>query len=193
MKKEILDEPILDSFVDFLDKEEVILWTNATEERLTALDYSYEKNNTLITPQQFSTSFIISFSMAMLIYIFSAKSIDVQSLVLGGIIGGFYISILHLLKSAPPHLEAYVITSKRILFKASYFPENEIHQIHFSQIKDFNPKLNSDTSISYFLVIKDPKSVSFKTLEHHQPTLDKIKDVEAVTQFLRQGIKNANA
>ena len=189
MKKEILDIPIRDSFIDFLDKGEKLLWTNATEERMSELNYSYKENNTIITPEQFVTAFIISFSIGLLFYIFSAKSADLQSLIFYSIIGGIYICIFHLLKRAPPHLEAYVITPKRILFKTSYFPNNEIHQIYFSQIKDFIPQSNRIRSMSFILVIKDPKSVHFKTLERHHPTLENIKDFDEVTKLLRQGIQ----
>ena len=76
-----------------------------------------------------------------------------------------------------------------------------MHELLFSQIKNFIPLKNGQGEIAFILTVKGPQSIPFTTYalqyrksgeQRHQPTLENIKDLKKVTKLIRQGIQQNN-
>lgn len=191
MKKLILDTPFRDSFSDFLDKGETILWQENPR-----LNISYF-NHILKEPiEQLLIAIVIVLFLTFYLMEFIGP--------LGGIIIFLtYVIIEHFwvnFRNIKNKKTLYAITQKRIFFSFKTLNKATIHSINFIDIKNF--QINHDKydkkSNTVFLSLKNPTSISFTTYNlkngegRHQPTLELIKDAKTVSNLLLNGIKNAN-
>ena len=99
------------------------------------------------------------------------------------------------------HPTKYAITTKRILFRLSHLPKNEIHDIPFTRINNCIVTTTKANSATIFLSVKNPQLIPFETYKisyskaeerRHQPTLELVKNVNQVAELIRKGIENAN-
>jgi hypothetical protein len=166
MKNQTLDAPIRDSFFDFLEKGEKILWQGETDLK--------------------QTSYSPSIEVMILVFFLNIVISLIQK-------------IINIGKNKKTE---YAITSKRILFRLAHWKKNKIHDIPFSEIKNLLIVRDEKNRIAtIFLVVKNPTQINFDTFEildkrksekRHQPTLENIKDIDKVTQLIRQGIQQNN-
>lgn len=199
MKNEILDTPIIDSFEDFLDKGEKIIWRGFSVEHKDSI---YRRNKDGIYAINFKNLFF---------YIFGSSIELTAALVLGFLFGVyniiailtswiFYViifCILLLFLAFQAYVKKrrnneYVITSKRILFQFAHLPKNDIQQIIFSELKDCIVNLDADGFGNLYLAAKNPENLPDKLFTDHSPKLDRIKNHEGAADLIRDGIKNAN-
>ena len=192
MKNEILDELTRDSFADFLEKGETILWRGnpRLNKSLFYIILSDLKNH----------FFGVVISLIILTLFFK--------IFFGLLVGIFVFSILLLFhhawvffKNRKKQQTLYAISQKRIFFSFNDPNETNIHIVDFTELENFivtqdNFQLEVST---FFLGVKNPSSITFTTYNlknsnrRHQPTLELIEDYKIVSKLLREGIKNANA
>jgi len=197
MKKEILDEPFADSFSDFLEKGETIIWTdNAQSPDFAVVPIGQKFWN--LNPGQGVKVFLY---VCLTILCFYFLTLFAPYIV--GIIFILGITILFFRKRNTFHkaVAEYAITSKRILFKSNISKKREILQIPFLEIKNCLVVNGENKRGTIFLVVKRPKLIPFDTYalnddgaieRRHQPTLENLKDIDQVAQLIRQQIQQNN-
>ena len=190
MKKEILDAPFRDSFSDFLEKGEEIVWTYSPNDAPTFIGEKGSNLGVAFLAMGFAAPFIF----ALLYWSFSIKIPIVLAL----------LAVLLFFRKKRMQRGAkrtqYVITQKRIFFQLPSFSKNKIQEIPFLDLKSMIVTTNGNGLGTIFLVAKNPESVTFdtyaldgdETKKRHQPTLELIENPEEVAQLIRQGIQNAN-
>lgn len=181
MKNQILDELTRDSFSDFLEKGETILWEGQPEKN--KLTFIHEIILFLITN-------FISFVTTVI----STQKYTIGIMILIIIFTVMVISRIKRIQRMKTTY--YAITQKRIFFQFYHKKQKTIHQIHFSNVK--NIFLDVTPEVIY-IGIKTPSQINFSTYnfnlileKRHQPTLELIKDIEQVAQLIRQGIQQNN-
>ncbi len=184
MKKEILDEPIRDSFFDFLEQGEKVLWEGEPVKDYTYLFISYV-----------FVSFLIL--LGLVIYS-SSKSWFALILFMTFIIVPFVYTNFKQLKRK--NEVRYAITQHRVFFRQKINREIQIDSISFKHIPRVYLNNNDDYSktgnISFLL--KKPAKGKFWTYTidnnhpHELPTFEHVKNPKEIIQLLQQQIKNAN-
>ena len=191
MKNQILDEPIRDSFSDYLDKGETILWSENPR-----LNISYF-NHILKEPVE---QLIIAIAIVLFLTFYLLEFL--------GPLGGILIFLTYLIiehfwvgfRNIKNKTTLYAITQKRIFFSFNPLTKATIHSINFMDIKNFQINQNNfdKKSNTVFLSLKNPTSITFTTYNlkngegRHQPTLELIEDAKTVAELIHQGIKNTN-
>jgi hypothetical protein len=181
MKKLILDEPIRDSFADYLAKGETILWRGQPQS--THLTFIHEIILFLITNFISFVTTVVStqrYTLGIVIFLIISTVIVISR-----------IKRIQRMKTT-----YYAITQKRIFFQFYQKKQKAIHQIHFSNVTNILLDVTPDV---IYIGIKNPSQINFDTYnfnliveKRHQPTLELIKDMEQVTKLIRQGIKQNN-
>jgi len=200
MKNEILDTPFHDSFSDFLEKGETILWTKTFEEEIEIPLILNDEGQISFHLKKIRW-FIIFIIFLSIICLFVPNESGGLNWAFAGII--YVFGLVNLpryckIYGKKIHQTSYAITHKQILFRLAHLPKNEIHSIHFSQIKSFITLGNKLNKMTFILSIKNPESIPFVTYaidlgeQRHQPTLENIEDHQAVAKLIREGIKNEN-
>ena len=208
MKNQILDELTRDSFSDFLEKGETILWEASARKS----GYSITPTNTDTKPkkeQSIIKTLILDFLFELLFSVLGPIFLFIIYLILSPFLEeiGFWILglatflivfIFNRLKKKPAE---YAITNKRILFKSIQSKKIKIYEIPFSEINDCVVVKNKNKRGTIFLAVKNPEAIPFdtftildtnETAKQHQPTLENLKEVDKVAQFIRQGIQQNN-
>lgn len=191
MKNQILDDPIRDSFADFLEKGETILWRGNPQLNNSIFDIIVND----ILKHLFGVILILFF-------------LTIYFMELLGMFGGFVIFSIFLIiqhfwvvfKNKKKKQTLYAISQKRIFFSFTEQKETIIHTIEFQELNNFiiNQDKINNKSRTFFLSAKNPKSILFTTYNfknndrRHQPTLELIEDHQAVSKLLEEGIKNVN-
>jgi len=200
MKNEILDTPFLDTFEDFLDKDEKILWTGFTAENVDSIyirnkDGSYSLNygklflKILDFGMEFLTAvLIIGTPIAFYIFVEPATWKMYVPIIILFLLNFFFHYFIKNRRN-----NEYAITSKRILFQFARLPKNEIHQVLFSELKDCIVTLDKDHYGVIFLAAKNPQNLPDQLFEmdRHSPTLERIENPEEVAKIIRAVIRNA--
>lgn len=191
MKNQILDELSRDSFADYLEKGESILWRGTPQLNNSIFDIITND----IQKHFFGVIIILTFLTFYFMEFF-------------GIFGGFVIFSLFLIfqhswvvfKNKKKKQTLYAISQKRIFFSFTERKETSFHTIEFQELNNFiiNQNRINNKSKTFFLAVKNPKSISFTTYNfkdndrRHQPTLELIEDHNTVAKLLREGIENGN-
>lgn len=181
MKKQILDEQIRDSFFDYLDKGETILWRGHPEK--SNLTFIHE-----------IILFLVTNFISLVTTIVSTQKYTIGIVILLIISTVMVISRIKRIKRMKA--TNYAITQKRIFFQFYHKKQRTIHQIHFSNVKNILLDVTPDV---IYIGTKNPSQINFDTYnfnlileKRHQPTLELIKDIEQVAQLIRQGIQQNN-
>lgn len=189
MKKLILDTPFRDSFSDFLEKGETIIWRGTPRLNISYFNYILKK-----PLEQIPIFLLVTLFLTVFFLDFFGP--------LGGIIINFiFIIIQHFwveFNNRKKKRTHYAITQKRIFFSFKILTKTNIHTIYFSELLNF--QVNQDKfdrkENTFFLAVNNSKSIAFTTYnfkngeQRHQPTLELIEDAKTVSKLLRNGIKN---
>jgi len=205
MTKLILDTPYRDSFPDFLEKGETIIWEGQPSLKSEATSDEYEKY------MKFSFWGIIVIAICAMILT------GVSMFITGTLIIAVIIfKVLPYLFFFNKKKFNYAITQKQILFEIS---KKEIHTIPFADIKDIILVLSYDLEKieadyreaeqpvpefyrkegiekigTIFLVPHQPDSINFDTINlqdnerRHLPTLELLDDAAAVAKMIKERI-----
>jgi len=199
MGNEILDAPIRDSFQDFLHKDETIQWEKTIDEDIK-IPIIFNDEGTW----KFSFGKILNeilFTTGLSVFLFYVTYEKLIIFISPFIIFLISLFFYHKIYGTKIHPTKYVITTKRILFRLSHLPKNEIQDISFSQINNCIVTIDEGNSGTIFLAVKNPKDIPFETFTildnnekewRHQPTLESIDEVNLVAELIRKGIENAN-
>ena len=195
MKKEILDTPFQDSFSDFLEKGERIVWRNEVPILPRFLYRINEDGNEKI---DFFEVMKWGGTVVFVLYHIINESVPYKWIVLFCLV---VIIVTIISQRTERHqteiLPEYMITQKRVLFRLLEAPGKEIYEIPFSQIRNCIVVKNewSEKGVIFFAV-KNPETISFDTYGgdgiRSQPTFEDIENPDEVAQLIRQGIQNAN-
>lgn len=192
MKNQILDEPIHDSFADFMEKGETILWRGNPRLNKSHFDSILQDIIGHLT------------GVTIILFILTLHLKDFIGLWGGPVFLIIYLMIQHfwvIYINRKKKNTNYAISQKRIFFSFTNRKTTNIHILEFKELKNFianQDKFYSKTN-TFFLALKNPKSISFTTYNlkngerRHQPTLELIEDAKAVSKLLKEGIKNINA
>ncbi len=204
MKNQILDELTRDSFSDFLEKGEKILWQASAKKP----GYSIIPINNDTKPKK-EQSILMSIISNILFEIVGAMFLALVFFILSpfldeGAFWGLGLLILlfaffyNRLKNSPTK---YAITNKKVLFKSTQSRKVKFYEIPFSEINDCVVVENKNKRGTIFLAMKNPESIPFDSftildtkeiVKQHQPTLENIEDFDKVAQLIRQGIQQHN-
>lgn len=201
MKNEILDTPIRDSFEDCLHKDEIIQWEKTIDEDIQTPIIFNDEGQLKFNLRNLAYSLLVAISITALFFYYIPPGSNSNIILL------LFFSILiswlvrYKIYSTKIHPTQYAITSKRILFRLSHLPKNEIHDIPFSQIHYCNVTIEEGNSGTIFLTVKNSEVIPFETFTYveddkkewrHQPTLESIDEVNQVAELIRKGIENEN-
>ncbi len=169
MKNQILDEPIRDSFFDFLEKGETIMWKGQPELKEDSYEIDLGEGGIIFYLLFYK---IISPIFRKIIHI--GKNEKTEYAITSKRI------LFRLGHWKKDRIQDILFSQIKNLLITKY-EENAIGTI-FLVMK--NPAaVNFDT----FEIINHSKSE-----KRHQPTLENIKDIDKVTQLIHQGIKHNN-
>lgn len=197
MKKEILDTPFHDSFSDFLEKGETIIWTDS------AIDLKYVVAPIRSHSFQFTRNeqiIILLSSLLPIVYFFFHEELSKSKIIFAPlIIFGIAISFLRKKYNINDAVE-FAISPKRILIKSNHSKNRVIYEIPFSQINNCIVEEKKSGKGSIFLELKNLEKIPFEIYtfkdngeigKPHQPTLENIDDPQAVAKLIREGIEDA--
>ena len=197
MKNLILDTPFRDSFPDFLEKGETIVWEDS------AIDPKYAVTPTSKKRFEFNRNKIIITILAAIllgIYIIYHEELASSGTSLLIIAALLLLNVLNK-KHYGNDVAEFALSTKRVLIKSNHSKSRVIYQVPFSQLRNCIVEEKESGRGTLFLVLKNPSEVQFETFtikdngdieKRHQPTLENIEDPQAVAKLIRQGIKNAN-
>ncbi len=215
MKKLILDTPFCDSFSDFLEKGETIVWEGQPSWKS---GYQYDA-----TPDEYGNYMQFTFWSIVIIVIAAMILNGTSTLIIAcSIVAIIIFKILPSLMLSNKRNFKYAITQKQVFieFKKNIIGKQEIHSIPLSEIKDillvmtydlkrikaeyqeaaqpipgFYQKEGLDKIGTIFIVPHNPQAIKFDTVnlqnneKRHLPTLELLDDVNEVAKVIRQGIK----
>lgn len=191
MKNQILDTPFRDSFSDFLEKGETIVWQASAEKKEYSIAPTIPEKKK-ITIKSFSLDIIISIIFFVSFFYIEKFSEGLSFLLAFPIM--LLITLIVRLRSKPLK---YALTTDRVLFKSVISREIRIYEIPFSEINHCIIVENENQKGTIFLAIKNPDAITFDTLRNgekrHQPTLENIENPQAVAKLIREGIRKANS
>ncbi|MFK8009004.1 MAG: hypothetical protein AB8H03_21760 [Saprospiraceae bacterium] len=199
MNREILDIPFRDSFSDFLDKGETIVWKDS------AIELKYVIGPIRSHSLQFSRNEqIIIFITTMLpfVYFFFYEELGKSNMVLTPLV---IFSIFIYFFSGKYNISdavEFAISTKRILIKSNHSKQRIIYEIPFSQLSNCTVEEKKSGRGTILLALKNPNEIQFETFtikdkgeieKRYQPTLENIEDPQAVAKLIREGIKKSNS
>ena len=217
MKKLILDTPFRDSFPDFLEKGETIVWEGKPSLKSDSAFSSDPEDYNNYDRHAMVAVFIIG-----LIFLLTAEDTPYVAW-FSFIVLTFLAVILPAWMRKIKKNYSYAITQKQIIFqfKKNWFGKNNFHTILLSEIKDVIVVMKYDIEkmeeryaetyeavpVFYqtkaakkigtiFLVPRHPQMINFETTnlsnndKRHQPTLELLEDANAVAKIIREGIRN---
>lgn len=199
MKKIILDEPIRDSFADYLDKGETILWQFRPIPTNAITISTFRKQPIHIGLQELVSN--VGLTILLIGYVFFLSEANNPFHIFFTISFTLLILILSIIRIINISQKTeYAITQKRIFFRLAHLPEQEIQQIQFSEINNCVLSINKNGTGTIFLAVKDPANIPFDTYENletqkdsaakrSQPTLENVEEPQSVVQLIRQGIQ----
>ena len=197
MKKEILDTPFRDSFSDFLEKGETIVWQGSAIDPKYAVAPIY-KNYFNLNRREIIIMILAITLLGVYIFFYDVlKSPELSFLVLVA----FLLLNVFYTKYYRNDVAEFALTSKRILIKSNHSKYRVIYDIPFSQLNNCIVEEKKSGRGTIFLALKNPKEIPFETFtikdngeieKRHQPTLENIKDIDEVTQLIRKGIQQNN-
>lgn len=201
MKKQILDTPFRDSFEDFLHKDETIQWEKTINEEIEIPVIFNDEGQWKFSFGKLANNLLFAVGITIFFFYYSATDPNLILIFLPffTILIAFFIN--HRLYSTRIHPTQYAITTKRVLFRLSHLPKNEIHDIPFSQINNCIVTISEGNTGTIFLAVKNPQLIPFETFTildnnekewRHQPTLESIDEVNLVAELIRKGIENTN-
>ncbi|MFK8009006.1 MAG: hypothetical protein AB8H03_21770 [Saprospiraceae bacterium] len=184
MKNQILDEPIRDSFFDYLEKGEKVLW-----EGKPVINYNF----TIVV-----IWFILFLSPSYVSIYQSSKTWLSLSMFLILIVFPF---IYANFKQKRKQREVkYAITQNRIFFKQKVNKKIQINSISFEHIP--RVYLNNNTSLNtgdISFLLKKPAKGKFHTyhIDNNQalelPTFQQVENPKTIIKLLQQQIKKSNS
>lgn len=186
MKNEILDEPIRDTFSDYLQQGETIVWEGQP------------RQNNPFTGGFGVGVFIFCFYFLLMHDAFKPFTIPIIiSILVGHIVFTVY-------KNKKKGKTKYAISQKSVFFQIRSLGKTEIHTIPFEDLNnvivtenDFYLSFKKGIGVIH-LGHKNPAQLNFTTYDfditerRHQPTLELIEDVNKIAELIRQGIRNVN-
>jgi len=192
MKNQILDTPFRDSFSDFLEKGEEILWEHSPKKSMYAIRSVKSKfySNATIFKLLLGALLIgiFAYSIKTSVYWFNILFLPCI----------FIFTWINQKINFISNYSKYAITSKKILFKASS-KKVTVYQIPLSKIKNCLIGEQDGSKGTIFIVVKNPEEISFDTFfisssgnieKRHCPTLENIQHPEKIANLIRQGIQN---
>ena len=201
MKKEILDTPFRDSFEDFLHKDETIQWEKTIDEEIEIPVIFNDEGQWIFNYQLLIKPFLICSVFSFFFYFLTGSTNRPFGAFVPYIFWIVALPKAYRIYGTKSHPTKYAITTKRILFRLSHLPKNEIHDIPFSEINNCIVTISEGNTGTIFLAVKNPKLIPFETFTildnnekewRHQPTLESIDEVNLVAELIRKGIENAN-
>lgn len=183
MKNQILDEPIRDSFSDFLEKGERIVWS--------ASPRIYDPIN----------DNLVSIRAVGLIYLWFAVSFSLELGIGWGTLVCLVIFLLmafHTIWKNRKRSEIlYAVSQKRIIFQLPYDDKKKIHQIELKDILNVvvNERTIDKDHGTIYIAAKNPNLIPFDTYnlgsgeKRHQPTFEMIRKPQEVAKLIREGIQ----
>ena len=197
MKKPILDTPFRDSFSDFLEKGETIVWEDS------AIDPKYaitpiKKNFFQLTRHNIIITILTAVALGIYIFFYDQLVASGASLL---VIAFILLLSAFNKKHHKNDVAEFAISTKRILIKSNHSKNRLIYEIPFSQLNNCLVEEKKSGRGTIFLALKNPEEIQFETFtirdngeieKRHQPTLENIEDPQAVAKLIREGIKNAN-
>jgi len=190
MKNLILDELIPDSFSDYLEKGETIVWQASADKK----EYSIaptKPEREKVTVKNFSLD--ILFLIFFFVSFYFIENLSNGEFYLLAFSLMFLFILIERIRSKPIK---YAITTHRVLFKSIISRKVRMYEIPLSEINQCIIVENNNQKGTIFLAIKNPDTIDFDTLRNgekrHQPTLENIENPEAVAELIREGIKNVN-
>jgi len=201
MKKQILDTPFTDSFQDFLHKDETIQWEMTLDEEIQTPIFFNDEGRWIFNYQLLFWPFGVASALSILYYFLNPQIESKFIFIVPYIMVTIALPRAYRIYGTKIHPTKYAITTKRILFRLSHLPKNEIHSISFSQINNCIVTISKGNNGTIFLAVKNPQLVPFETYQilyskgtekRHQPTLEVVEDVNQVAELIRKGIENAN-
>lgn len=200
MKKEILDAPLIkDSFEDFLEKNETIIWKGDANDPAYAI--TPRKRNSFSVDKWDLIKLgvaILGIVILIIIYFVNKGFFMIAFIVIAALNG-----LLYNRKNLNSKIIEYAITSKQIIIHSNYSKNNTFYNIPFTEIKNCIVTINEkEKRGTIFLVLKEPDRVEFETYwvkdngeieKRHQPTIENISNPHEVGDLIREGIKNVKA
>ncbi len=197
MKKLILDTPFRDSFSDFLEKGETIVWEDSAIEPKYAVvpvkrnRFDFNRNEILI---------IILAAILLGIYIvfYEALASSRASFL---VIAALLLLNIFYKQHYKNDVAEFAVSTKRILIKSNHSKNREIFEVPFSQLNNCIVEEKKSGRGTIFLAFKNPDKITFETFtirdnneieKRHQPTLENIEKPQAVAKLIREGIRESN-
>ena len=194
MKKLILDTPFRDSFEDFLEKGEKIVWRGASEKGgNSVVPVEIEKPNP--TAQMLLSVLVFIYFSGLLYFDFIyEKEITFWVMVLVRSVLTFIYVLWNHLFSKPSE---YAITNRRVFFKSHHNRKEKIFEIPFLEIINCVVVENENEDGTIFLGVRNPAAIPFDTFavgksereKRTQPTLENIEAPQQVAQLIRERIR----
>ena len=197
MKKLILDTPFRDSFSDFLEKGETIVWEDSAIDPKFAVT-PIKKNFFQFTRRRIIITILTALALGIYIIFY-------DTLVSSNITFLFIAFILMLSALDKKHhgndIAEFALSTKRILIKSNYSKNRVIYDIPFSHLNNCIVEEKKSGRGTIFLALKNPVEIPFETFtikdngeieKRHQPTLENIADPQEVAKLIREGIRNTN-
>ncbi|MFK8009003.1 MAG: hypothetical protein AB8H03_21755 [Saprospiraceae bacterium] len=197
MEKLILDTPFRDSYSDFLEKGETIVWKDSAIDPKYAVVpvkkklFNFNRNEILII-------ILAGFFLGIYIVFYDKLAASGTSFLV--IVLLLLLNVFHK-QHYKNHIAEFALSTKRILIKSNHSKDRVIYEIPFSQLNNCIVEEKKSGRGTIFLDLKNPAEIQFKTFtiidngeieKRHQPTLENIEDPQAVAKLIREGIKNAN-
>lgn len=131
MKNQVLDTPFRDSFPDFLEKGETLLWegqpSNKSLQKMEPEPNNYSDHS--------QNTFWVFYTILIIVLIYNGGSIGA---IVAMILIGIFSKVIPFLFSVNKNNYKYAITPKQVLFeiKKNYIGKKKIHTIPLTEIKD---------------------------------------------------------
>lgn len=216
MNEQILDTPFKDSFFDFLEKGETIIWQEQPSLN-TAFHGGFNAG-----PSDYDNHFFWAVSILGTAYlIFITKVLVIAIVFLSGLL--FFGKLLPMWERRQKNSIEYAITQKQLLFqfKNPWSNKSACYSIPLSEIKtiivikkydierlkaeyraEYDATLTTydkeglDKIGTIFISTQHPELVPFETKElstnnkRHQPTMESLDNVEEVAALIKKQMKN---
>lgn len=169
MENQILDKPIQDSFSDFLDKGETILWKGQAEIKKSLYEFDLGDGGII-----FYLIFYKIISPLILKIIYVGKNKHTQ----------YAITSKRILFSLGHWKKNRIQDIPFSKLKNLLITQDEKKKVGTIFLAMKNP---TTVNFETYEIINHKKSE-----KRHQPTLENLKQVNKVAKFIRQGIKDAN-
>lgn len=197
MNNQILDTPFRDSFSDFLEKGETIVWEGSPTDPEYAIvpvkKGLIDFNRNQIIMWILATIFIMTYIFFYDELIATGASFLIIGLVL--LLGALN------KKHHKRDFAEYAISTKRVLFKSNHAKQKMYFDLPFDQLTNCIVVEKEPGRGTIFLALKNPTAIAFETFtvkdngeveKRHQPTLENIENPQAIAKLIREGIQRTN-